>query len=182
MFTLLPNSSHTVPSASRDTTNVSKMGPTITVGLPKLRVPRKNPPDRSALPRANKVRDKVTQRVTSSWRFPRPHRGDPTSTTRPRFVSGRHLPLFGPMERYIFPYWFSPAYADPCSTQILTRCHSAKSMPVILLTNVGTTPIRQVQRQFSPSGLLKHLRMGSVRTSHTFLTTRMDSGAPLVGR
>jgi hypothetical protein len=53
-------SSHTTPSTARDKATISKMGHTIVVGLPKLRVLRQNPPVGSALPRANRVRDKVT--------------------------------------------------------------------------------------------------------------------------
>jgi hypothetical protein len=53
-------------------------------GLPKLRVPRKTPPVGLALPRANRARDKATQRVASSWHFLGAHRGDPTSSS---FVS-----------------------------------------------------------------------------------------------
>jgi hypothetical protein len=34
---------------------------------------------------------------------------------------GRHLPLSGPMERYICPCKLSLTYGDPGSTQILTR-------------------------------------------------------------
>jgi hypothetical protein len=39
----------------------------IVVALQQLRVHRQNPLFRSALPRANRVRDEVTQRVASSW-------------------------------------------------------------------------------------------------------------------
>jgi hypothetical protein len=42
-------------------TIVSKTGPTIVVGLPKLRVLRQNPPVGSVLPRANREREKVTK-------------------------------------------------------------------------------------------------------------------------
>jgi hypothetical protein len=43
-----------------------KMGHMIVVGLPKLRLLRKNPSVGSAPPRANRTRDKATQRVVSS--------------------------------------------------------------------------------------------------------------------
>jgi hypothetical protein len=43
------------------------MGPTIAMGLLKLRVLRKTPLVGTALPRVNRARDKVTQMVTSSW-------------------------------------------------------------------------------------------------------------------
>jgi hypothetical protein len=80
MFTCLPDSSHIVPATTAwDMTIVSKMGPMIAVGLPKLRVPRQNPPTGSACSRANRARDKVTQMVVSSWHYPGTHRGDPTS-------------------------------------------------------------------------------------------------------
>jgi hypothetical protein len=39
------------------------------------------------------------------------------------------------------------------------------------LGNTGTMLTRKVPDQFSPSGLSKHPRTGSVRTPHTFLTT-----------
>jgi hypothetical protein len=84
MFTRLPDSLHVMPSTSWDTAIVSKMGPTIVVGLPKLRVLRKNLPTRSVPPRANRARDKVTQWMSSSWCYPRPHRRDSTSLS---FVS-----------------------------------------------------------------------------------------------
>jgi hypothetical protein len=67
MFTCPAYSSHTTPSTSRDMTTVSKMGHMIVVGLPKLKVLRQNPPDGSVSPKVNRVRDKVTQRVASSW-------------------------------------------------------------------------------------------------------------------
>jgi hypothetical protein len=66
---------------TRDMITVSKMGPTIVVGLPKLRVPRQHLPVGSMPPRANKARDKVTQRMISSWHYPRLHRRDPTSSS-----------------------------------------------------------------------------------------------------
>jgi hypothetical protein len=70
-------SSHTMPSTMWDMVTVSKMGHTIAMGLPKLRVLRQNPPDGSAPPRANRERDKGTQRVSSSW-----HTRDPSEGTR----------------------------------------------------------------------------------------------------
>jgi hypothetical protein len=56
-----------MPSTARDMATISKMGHMIAMGLPKLRVLKQNPLDGLAPPRANKVRDKVTQRVASSW-------------------------------------------------------------------------------------------------------------------
>jgi hypothetical protein len=79
-----------------------------------------------------------------------------------------HLSQFDPMERYIFPGWLSTVYGDLGSTQIRTQHCSAQSQTISQLTNVGTMPTRQVPSQFSSYGLLKHLRMGSVRTPHTF--------------
>jgi hypothetical protein len=73
------------------------------------------------------------------------------------------------------PCWLSPKHGDPYSTQILPRHYGAKSQIIIQLTNVRTMSTRQVPNQFSPSGLSKHLRMGSVYTSHILLTTWMDS-------
>jgi hypothetical protein len=49
--------------------------------LPKLKVLRQNPLVGSASPRANRVRNKVAQRVTSNWYFLGGHRGDLTSST-----------------------------------------------------------------------------------------------------
>jgi hypothetical protein len=60
------------------------MGPTISMGLLQLGVLRQNPPAGSAPLRENSVRDKATQRVASSWRYSRPYRGHPTSSS---FVS-----------------------------------------------------------------------------------------------
>jgi hypothetical protein len=51
------------------------------MGLPKLRVLRQNP---SAPAKANRARDKVTQRIFSNLRYLGPHQGNPTSS---RFVS-----------------------------------------------------------------------------------------------
>jgi hypothetical protein len=67
-----------------DMETISKIGPTIDVGLLELKVPRQNLPVGSAPPGANRMRDKVTQMMASSWRYPRPHRGDPLSLS---FVS-----------------------------------------------------------------------------------------------
>jgi hypothetical protein len=80
MFTRLPDSSHIVPIKSQDMATVSKMGPMIGVGLPKLRVLRQNPLAGSTPPRANRARDKVTQKMAISWCYPGPHRGDPSSS------------------------------------------------------------------------------------------------------
>jgi hypothetical protein len=67
MFIRLLDSSHIMPiTIAWDTTTVSKIGPMIVVGLPKLRVLRQNPPPGSTPPRANRGKDKATQRVVSS--------------------------------------------------------------------------------------------------------------------
>jgi hypothetical protein len=75
MFTRPSYSLHTMPSTSRDTTTVSKMGHTIAVGLPKHRVIRQNPPVRSAPSRETRARDKATQMVASSWHTRGPFEG-----------------------------------------------------------------------------------------------------------
>jgi hypothetical protein len=75
VYTYTP--SHITPSTAQDMGTVSKMGPMIVVGLLKLRIQRQNPPVGSAPPSANRVRDKVTQRVASSW-----HTWDPIDRTR----------------------------------------------------------------------------------------------------
>jgi hypothetical protein len=62
-LTHLPDFPHVVPFTSRDMTTVSKMDPTIVVGMPRLRFPRQNPLVGSVLSKANKGRDKVTQRM-----------------------------------------------------------------------------------------------------------------------
>jgi hypothetical protein len=51
------------------------MGHTIVVGLTKLRILRQNLPVGSAPPRANRARDKVTQRVANSWHTRGPYKG-----------------------------------------------------------------------------------------------------------
>jgi hypothetical protein len=66
-FTRPSYSSHTTSSIVRDRSTVSKMGPTIAMGLLKLRVLRKTPLVGTAPPRVNRARDKATQMVTSSW-------------------------------------------------------------------------------------------------------------------
>jgi hypothetical protein len=54
---------------------VSKTGHMIIMGLPILRVRRRNPPDTSETHRATRVRDKVTQRVASNWHIWSPIEG-----------------------------------------------------------------------------------------------------------
>jgi hypothetical protein len=49
------------------------MGPTIVMGLPKLKVLRQNLTVGSVPPKANKASDKATQRMASNWRYPGPH-------------------------------------------------------------------------------------------------------------
>jgi hypothetical protein len=77
--TCLLNSSHIIPTAIRDTTTISKTGPTIVVGLLKLRVPRQNSPAGSAPPKAIRARDKATHRMARRWHYLEPHQGDLTS-------------------------------------------------------------------------------------------------------
>jgi hypothetical protein len=72
-FTHCFNSSYDAPATSRDMATVSKIGPMIVKGPAKLRVLRQNPPVESALLRANRARDKFTQRAASSWKFLWPH-------------------------------------------------------------------------------------------------------------
>jgi hypothetical protein len=67
MFTRPSYSSHTTPSTPRNTTTVSKMGHTIVVGLLMLRVRRRNPPVKSELLIAIRVRGEATHGVASSW-------------------------------------------------------------------------------------------------------------------
>jgi hypothetical protein len=64
----------------RDMTTVSKMGHTIIVGLPTLKVRRQNPPNGSEPPKANKARNEVTQGMATSWHFRSPIEG----TQRPQ--------------------------------------------------------------------------------------------------
>jgi hypothetical protein len=82
MFTCLPDSSHSATAMiARDTATVYKTGPMIVVGLPKLRILRQHPIVGSAPPRVNSAKDKMIQRVASSWRYPRSHRADPISSS-----------------------------------------------------------------------------------------------------
>jgi hypothetical protein len=60
------DSSYDEPYVSWDTETVSKTGPTIPWGLPKLSVLRHNPPIGSDSLGATRTRDEVTQMVTSS--------------------------------------------------------------------------------------------------------------------
>jgi hypothetical protein len=90
MFTRLSNSLHDMATTSWDTVNISKMDPKIVVGLQQLQVRRQNPPDGSALPRANRARDKVTQGMTSNWHFWGPIEG--TRCPQPLYLSlGREV-------------------------------------------------------------------------------------------
>jgi hypothetical protein len=68
-------SSHTTPSTPKVMAFVSKMGHTIVMGLPMLRIQRQNPSVGSEPPRATRVRDEVTQRMPSNWRIRSPIRG-----------------------------------------------------------------------------------------------------------
>jgi hypothetical protein len=61
MFTRPSCSSHTMPSTPRDTATVSKMGYTIVIDLPMLRVRRQNPSIGSELSRTHRVRDEMTR-------------------------------------------------------------------------------------------------------------------------
>jgi hypothetical protein len=61
------------PSTPRDTTTVSKH--TIVVGLPMLRVQRRNLPVGSEPPRATRARYEATQGVASSWHNQSPIEG-----------------------------------------------------------------------------------------------------------
>jgi hypothetical protein len=55
-----------MPSTTQEVAIASKTGLMIAMGLLKLGVRRQNPPVGSTSPRANRVRDKATQRVGSS--------------------------------------------------------------------------------------------------------------------
>jgi hypothetical protein len=85
MFTRLPYSSYIASATiARDMAIVSQIGPTIAEGPAKLMVLRQNSLVRSVPPKENRVRDKATQRVASSWHFLGPHQGDSASSS---FVS-----------------------------------------------------------------------------------------------
>jgi hypothetical protein len=148
MFTCQSCSSHTTPSTSKDTATISKMGHMIVVGLPMLRVRRRNLQVGSEPPRETRVRDKATQRLTSSWRIHSPIK----ETWHPQVsylspdqeVSFMPLHVFPPgitqerglkppspdltmgigpylvLWRGICPGLLSPANGDLGSTQILT--------------------------------------------------------------
>jgi hypothetical protein len=70
-----PCTPHITPSTLRDMATISKMGHTIIMGLPTLRVRRQNPPDGSRLPRASIARDEATQGVSTSWHIWSPIEG-----------------------------------------------------------------------------------------------------------
>jgi hypothetical protein len=70
--------------------------------------------------------------------------------------------------------WLSPANGDPGSTQILTQHRGARPQTIRQLENSGTTPTSK-SPLFSRSGLLKHLRMGTVCMPHHFLTIQTES-------
>jgi hypothetical protein len=103
----------------QDTETVSKMG------LPKLRFLRKNPLAGSALPRANRMRDKATQRMASNWRYLRPHQGDLTCSS---FVSKSWLGSFhhAPLSRLAPSYVGSPDRDDPKMMHETTRPRLAR--------------------------------------------------------
>jgi hypothetical protein len=90
MFTCPPShSSRTTPSTPRDMANVSKMGHTITVDLPMLRVQRRNLPNGSEPPRETRARDEATQGFTIGDLSSEQKDPDP-STPRP-FRSGPRI-------------------------------------------------------------------------------------------
>jgi hypothetical protein len=66
--------------------------------------------------------------------------------------------------------WPSPLNSNPGSTQILTRHYGAQSHTISQLESSGIMLTSKFP-QPSPSGLLKHLRMGSVQRLHHILTT-----------
>jgi hypothetical protein len=70
-----PCSSHITPSTSRDMETVSKMGHTITVGLPMLKVRRQNPPHGSEPPRSTRAKDEATQGVATNRHIQSPIMG-----------------------------------------------------------------------------------------------------------
>jgi hypothetical protein len=82
-------------------------------------------------------------------------------TTWPGFVPRGIRPCLV-LWRGTCPYWLSPMHGDPNSTQILTRHRGDQFQTVTQLKNAETMSTRQVPGQFSPSGLSKHLRMGSM--------------------
>jgi hypothetical protein len=89
MFARLPFPSHAAPAMTAcETTIVSQTGPMIAEGLANHKVLRQNLPVGSAPSRANRARDKATQRLASGWHFLRPHRGYPTPSC---FVSVSQL-------------------------------------------------------------------------------------------
>jgi hypothetical protein len=76
------------------------------------------------------------------------------------------------MERHL-PWLALTMNDDLGSTQILTQHYGAQSQTVSQLESSGTTPTSK-SPQFSPSGLSKHLRTGSVSMPHHILTTRVE--------
>jgi hypothetical protein len=68
----------------------------------------------------------------------------------------------------------SPLNGDPDSTQILTWHYSAQSETARQLVSLEETTPPSQSSQLTPSGLSKHLRMGSVQIPQHILTTRME--------
>jgi hypothetical protein len=106
----------------------------------------------------------------------------PPGITRERHVKPHGLDLngeggIGPclvLWRSTCLSWLSPMNGDPCSTHILTRHYGAQSQIVSQLESLDTTPTSK-STQFNPSESSKHLRTGSMRTSHHILTTRTET-------
>jgi hypothetical protein len=69
--------------------------------------------------------------------------------------------------------WLSPLNNDSGFTQILARHYGAQSQTVSHHVSSRITPSIK-SPQFSPSELLKYLRMGLVQIPHHILTTRME--------
>jgi hypothetical protein len=82
-----------------------------------------------------------------------------------------HYALPDPMKRHL--PWLALSNDDPGSTEILSRHNSAQYQTVSQVTRSGTTPSSK-SPPFSPSGLLKCLRMGSMQMSHHNLTTQTE--------
>jgi hypothetical protein len=95
MFTHHPNSSHDALATPWDMATISKIGPRNIVGLQQVRVLTQNPPVGSVPPRVNRAKDKVTQRVASSWCIRGPIEG--TRHPQPFYLSPSREVSFMPL-------------------------------------------------------------------------------------
>jgi hypothetical protein len=80
-FTRHPTPHTTLPIHRRNTTTISEIGPTITVGSAKAQGSKAKPVYGSGLSKATRARGEATQRMANILAHSVPQPGDPTSSS-----------------------------------------------------------------------------------------------------